>query len=58
LDVKSHKAVEVRDPYDGLALGDLQVESIYERRSVFDKRMIYTGRARLKNNKDSFGVKT
>jgi hypothetical protein len=40
LDVKWIKALQVRDPYDGLAAADQQVESISERRSIFEKRII------------------
>jgi hypothetical protein len=40
LDWKWLKAMEVLDPYDGLAAADQQVESICERRSVFEKRII------------------
>jgi hypothetical protein len=40
LDVKWIKAIEVRDPYDGLAAADQQLESICERRSVFERRII------------------
>jgi hypothetical protein len=40
LDVKWLKAIEVRDPYDGLAAADQQLGSICERRSVFEKRII------------------
>jgi hypothetical protein len=40
LDIKWMKALQIRDPYDGLAAADQQVESICERRSVFEKRII------------------
>jgi hypothetical protein len=40
LEMKWMKALEIRDPYDGLAAADQQVESICERRSIFEKRII------------------
>jgi hypothetical protein len=40
LDVKWIKALEVRDPYDGLDAADQQLDSICERRFVFEKRII------------------